>query len=281
MSKPKYHVASFSGGKDSTAMVLHMIERGDPLDEVMFCDTTMEFPAMLRHVAKVKKIIEDAGIKFTTLRSEHDFEYLMLHHKPKRKKEELADKVGYSWPGPRSRWCTRALKKQVIDRHLQELRKRYDVVQCVGLAADEGYRLERKNNQGDDMRHPLSEWGWDEGKAMRYCHDKGYDWEGLYGIFNRVSCWCCPLQGISELRKLREHFPDLWHRLGELDAQTWRTLLKDYSVEQLERRFAFEDMLTAEGHSIKNKAFFADLKRLLTGEATAEELLQERKQKNG
>ena len=39
-----YVVASFSGGKDSTAMVLRMLEIGEQLDEVLFCDTYMEFP---------------------------------------------------------------------------------------------------------------------------------------------------------------------------------------------------------------------------------------------
>lgn len=38
------HVASFSGGKDSTAMVLRLIEEGTPLDEIVFFDTGWEFP---------------------------------------------------------------------------------------------------------------------------------------------------------------------------------------------------------------------------------------------
>lgn len=90
MEKPTYYIASFSGGKDSTAMVLRLIELGEPLDEVMYCDTTMEFPGMLRHVEKVKKVIEGAGVKFTTLRAEHDFKYYLLHHQPKRLKRHLA-----------------------------------------------------------------------------------------------------------------------------------------------------------------------------------------------
>ncbi len=35
MSKPKYYAASFSGGKDSTAMVLRLIELGEPIDEII------------------------------------------------------------------------------------------------------------------------------------------------------------------------------------------------------------------------------------------------------
>ena len=277
MSKPQYHVASFSGGKDSTAMVLHMIERGDHLDEVMFCNTSMEFPAMLRHVEKVKKVVEAAGIKFTTLRSEHDFEYYMLHHIPNRKKEKLQGLAGYSWPGPLSRWCTRALKLQVIARYLRELRDKYNLVQYVGIAADEGYRLERKNNQQDDTHHPLVEWGWDEARALSYCYAKGSDWEGLYEIFSRVSCWCCPLQSLAELRKLREHFPELWRHLKDLDAQTWRDFLRDgWSVERLDKRFNFEEELGARGYSLKSQRFYKDLRRHCFENVSLDLILKER-----
>lgn len=277
MNKPQYHVASFSGGKDSTAMVLGMIERGDHLDEVLFCDTTMEFPAMLRHVEKIKEVVESAGIKFTTLRAEHDFEHLMLHHIPNRKKETLRGHIGYSWPGPLSRWCTRALKVQVINRHLSSLRKKYEVIQYIGIAADEGYRLDRKENQTPDKKFPLVEWDWTEEDALYYCYRYGYEWEGLYKIFNRVSCWCCPLQSFEELRKLRKRFPELWKKLGELDAQTWRKFRNGYAVMDIEKRFDLEDALVEAGESIKNRAFHTDLKRLLGGETTVDKILQERK----
>ena len=49
--KSNYYVASFSGGKDSTAMVLHLIELGEPIDEVVCCDTTMDYDGISRHDA--------------------------------------------------------------------------------------------------------------------------------------------------------------------------------------------------------------------------------------
>ena len=275
-AKPLYHVVSFSGGKDSTAMVLRMIELGYKIDEVVFCDTTMEFPAMLRHVEKVRQVVEAAGVKFTILQAEHDFEYYLLQYTPKRKDPNAKELIGCSWPCHRVRWCTRILKHDVINRYLRKLRDEYAVVQYIGLAADEGYRLERANNQKQDMRHPLVEWGWDEEAALSYCYRKGYDWEGLYQQFKRVSCWCCPLQPLSELRTLREKHPDLWQRLMSLDAQTWR-VYKEHGVENLDRRFELEDALTEHGISIKNRAFFTDLKRLLAGETTIESILNERK----
>ena len=280
MNKPEYHVASFSGGKDSTAMVLHMIERGDHLDEVVFCDTGMEFPAMLRHVEKVKKVIEAAGIKFTTLRSARGFEYYLIEHKTTRKKDNnLYGVPGRGWPGAFSRWCTKDLKKKIINDHLRELRSDHEVIQYIGLAADEDHRLKRGTNQDKSHRHPLRDWGWTEEFALNYCRVKGYDWEGLYDVFNRVSCWCCPLQPHEDLRKLRKNFPDLWAHLLDLDSRQCKPFNKS-TIADFDRRFALEDALTAAGHSIKNRTFFADLKRLLDGEATIDEILQERDNKN-
>ena len=111
----------------------------------------------------------------------------------------------------------------------------------VGLAADVQKRLERGQNKNKSHRHPLVEWGWKEADALQYCYDHGYDWEGLYKIFKRVSCWCCPLQPIPELRKLYHNFPNLWQKLKELDSKQWRQFRADYSLNQLEQRFIRED----------------------------------------
>lgn len=52
------HIVSFSGGKDSTAMLLMMIEKGMPIDDIIFCDTGAEFPAMYEHIKQVEKYIK-------------------------------------------------------------------------------------------------------------------------------------------------------------------------------------------------------------------------------
>lgn len=286
MSKTEYYVASFSGGKDSTAMVLHLIERGDPLDEVLFCDTTMEYPAMIRHVEKVKQVVEAAGIKFTELRAPRDFEYYLTEHPTKKRNpdDRLYNKTGYGWAGFGSRWCTSTMKRDVINRHLNIIRREREVIQYIGIAFDEDYRIERGGNQDPSHRHPLRDWGWDENTALQYCYDRGYDWEGLYELKrnpktgkSRVSCWCCPFQSYEDLRILRQHFPDLWEKLIDLDNRQGKPFQHGYSVRDFDRRFALEDAMTSAGHSIKNRYFFADLKRLLSNEATVEEIAQERR----
>jgi 3'-phosphoadenosine 5'-phosphosulfate sulfotransferase (PAPS reductase)/FAD synthetase len=46
----KKYIASWSGGKDSTYMVDELLKRGEPLDEVIFCDTGFEHYVKLRSV---------------------------------------------------------------------------------------------------------------------------------------------------------------------------------------------------------------------------------------
>lgn len=248
----KYRVVSFSGGKDSTAMLLRLIEQGEPINEVVWCDTYKEFPAMYRHVQKIKAVAEAAGIKFTELKSDVSFDYLMFEKPVKRKKKDINEKynnpLGFSWADPKLRWCTRALKVDVINKYLSHLHKQYDVIQYTGIAADELFRLERKANA--EHIHPLVQWNWTEQMCLEYCYSKGYDWEGLYKLFDRVSCWCCPLQSLDNLRTLRKSFPDLWEELRQMDKRTWRNFRADYTVEQLETRFALEDKRTAQGLTI-------------------------------
>ena len=71
------YIVSFSGGKDSTAMLLRLLEEGRPVDDIVFCDTTAEFPQMYEHIAQVEKYI---GRKITILKPEHNFEYMMLEY---------------------------------------------------------------------------------------------------------------------------------------------------------------------------------------------------------
>jgi len=226
----KLHVVSFSGGKDSTAMLLRMIEEEWKIDEIIFCDTGMEFPAMYQHINKVERYI---GRKITRLKAENSFEHMMHEHEKTRGKNK--GKRGYGWPDFQNRWCTSYLKQDVIRRHL----KQYDnIIEYHGIAIDEAHRAGK--NKHKTINYPLIEWNMTEQDALNYCYSKGFNWDGLYEHFNRVSCWCCPLQSIPELKQLYMHFPDLWKKLKELDIKAWNQFRPDYSVAELEDRFYWE-----------------------------------------
>ncbi len=173
-----YHAVSLSGGKDSTAMLLLMIERDMPVDVVLTADTGMEFPEMYEHLQKLDDLLcRERGIHITTLRHPKGFEWLMFEE-PKVKQSSIENRqklgvplYGNGWPGPRVRWCTGTLKTHLIHKE------------------------------------------------------------------------------VNRLKKLRAHHPELWARLREMDrraiAQFGHNPLgqftKNWTVEQLERRFANED----------------------------------------
>lgn len=251
--KPEKYIVSLSGGKDSTAMLLRLIEEKKPIDLILFCDTGLEFPQMYEHIVKLESYI---GRTITRLKAEHSFEYYFYEYHPKRKNPVLEKYDGMSWAGPRNRWCTGILKTRVIAAYLRALREDYTLIEYVGIAADETRRIK-------DKKYPLVEWGMTEPDCLSYCYKRGFDWGGLYKIFSRVSCWCCPLQSLAELRKLRANFPDLWKQLEYMDAHTWKNFRSDYSVEQLNIRFELENKWLRQNESTHSRAFYEELKRVL------------------
>ena len=114
--KPEKYVLSLSGGKDSTAMLLRLLEENRPVDLILFCDTGIEFPQMYEHINRLETYINRPIIR---LKAEHDFEYYFNDYSPKRKNPALAQYRGMSWAGPRNRWCTGMLKIRVINAYLK------------------------------------------------------------------------------------------------------------------------------------------------------------------
>lgn len=248
-----FHAISLSGGKDSSYLLLQMIERGMPIDAVLSADTGMEFPEMYGHLEKLDDLLyRERGIHITTLRHPKGFEWLMFDE-PKQKPKTLENRArlgippcGNGWPGIRVRWCTGQLKTHLISKEVNRLKRDKNAIHYVGIAADEAWRCKAE-------QYPLVDWGVTEAEALRGCYDRGFDFGGLYEIYHRASCWCCPFQRIEELRRLRKHHPELWDKLMELDRRARAQFgpgplgqfKKNWSVDRLEERFAREDAGTA------------------------------------
>ena len=260
--KPKYHVVSFSGGKDSTAMLLRMIEENMQIDEILFCDTGLEFPEMYDHVKKVEEYI---GRPITKLKAEKDFMYWAAEHEFTTNSGKIkgypkgSTVKGYGYPSMRLRWCTRSLKIDIINKHLTELNKKYEVCQYIGIAADEQHRKKEFN-------YPLIDWNMTEADCIQYCKERGFDFGGLYEIWSRVSCWCCPLQGTDSMRKLKTHRPQLWDELKKIDdalKNSGQQMIQfgRASFTDISNRFEVEDEFVAQGKKLRTKEFFNELKR--------------------
>ena len=230
-------------------MLLRLVEEKRPIDEILYCDTGWEFPQMYDHLDRLEQTI---GRPITRLKAPLTAEQYFYEYTARPDAKLVTDR-GLSWPSHACRWCTGRLKTHVINKHLRQLRRQYRLKQYVGIAADEAHRCK-------DLHYPLVEWGMTEADCLRYCKEHEFDWGGLYDIFRRVSCWCCPLQPLSELRKLRVHCPDLWQKLLYMDAHTWQPVPfpVSWTVKMKKKQKETQDILSyhtqAAGCSDKARA---------------------------
>lgn len=233
--KKEWHVVSFSGGKDSTAMLLGMLDRGMQVDDIIFCDTEMEFDEMYDHIKQVEDYI---GRKITILHFDKSFEYMLFEQEVKSGKYK--GQIGLNFPNIRYRWCTNLKEKAV--RKYRKLHKDKKIIMYVGFASDEPKRVKKD-------RYPLIDWGMTEQDALNYCYERGFTWGGLYEKFNRVSCWCCPLQNLKSAKALREHFPEKWNLLKSWEKRLNKGFRLDYNTDELEEKFDCE----ARGEKYRRK----------------------------
>lgn len=214
------YVASCSFGKDSLAMVLLLIEKKYPLDEVIFYDTEMEFQAIYNNKIKMEKILAEQNIKFTVLKDSLPFEYRAFE-KEVRTRSGIV-KRGYNWCGGMARWGTSG-KLSTINRHYKENYGDELIIEYVGIASDEPQRIEKyrsKRNKTVKL-YPLSEWNMTEQDCLDYCYSNGWDWKEngveLYEILDRVSCWCCANKNQKEIKNIMTYLPEYWKRIREYE----------------------------------------------------------------
>ena len=210
-------IVSFSGGKDSTAMLLRLLEEDYQVDDIVFFDTGWEFPEIIEHIQKVQEYIKR---EITVLHPKKSFTYWMFEHDVKTR--DGSKRKGHGWPSPFRRWCTMR-KVDTINNYLKQTHSIYETY--IGYAADEVKRTGCGNAcQGEEKNglvklYPLIfDWDMDEAACLKYSYDRGFDWNGLYKHHSRISCFCCPLQRIGELRTLRKSHPELWKKMLEWDT---------------------------------------------------------------
>lgn len=81
------YIASFSGGKDSAAMLLLILEKKLPLDEIVFIDTGVEFDEIYNIIDDFEKRI---NFKITRIKAEKNFEeYFYTANKRGKRKGQI------------------------------------------------------------------------------------------------------------------------------------------------------------------------------------------------
>ncbi len=203
------HIVCFSGGKDSTALVLWAKENL-PEFTTVFCDTGWEHPITYAYVEEINQTL--LGGQLVTLTSEKypgGFVQLCCDRK--------------MVPGVKTRFCTQELKVFPLHKYFESLDD--EVTSYQGIRADES--ASRANMQEEQwlddaggywVRRPLLRW------TAEMCFDMmrkhGVKPNPLYLLgSSRVGCFPCIMTGLGELKRILSFFPEIKQKLIDLEAK--------------------------------------------------------------
>lgn len=206
------HIVALSGGKDSTAMALRLMEV-EPRDYIYaITPTGNELPEMYAHWRKLQDILGKPLVPI--MHGKESLQSLI------RKQEML--------PNHMARWCTRMLK---LDPYYGWLAEQTPCVSYVGLRADEASRpgMIFPDADGIQMEFPMQRWGWGLEDVMSYLDEKGIT------VPDRTDCAACFWQRIGEWYILWRDHPEQYKEAEELEQFVSEKRGKPYSFRNPSR----------------------------------------------
>jgi len=224
------YIVSFSGGIDSTAMLLRLIELNKPIDQIIFADTTLEFPEMYEWVDFIENYIGQE----------------IIRTKPKKSFDEW---FYGAYTRGKSKGERRGFPKVIIPCYwqreakllpLQEYTKNANF-NYLGITYDEQHRIQNED-KCPILLYPLIEWRWTHDDCKQYLKEKGLE-HPLYknGKFKRTGCWLCPKQSLNSLESLYRYYPELWIKLKQYELDSPNGFRIDKTLNDIEKRIKYKD----------------------------------------
>lgn len=222
-------VANHSGGKDSQAMLIRLLERV-PAGQLIVVHASLgeaEWPGALEHA---QQQAEAAGLPFVVARSVKGF-LEMVEQRFQRRPEVP------SWPSSKNRQCTSDLKRDPIAREVRRYAKAHGIlkiVNCCGVRAAESpdrakakvfHRSERNSTAGRDWFEWLPIHDMSTAKVFETIELAGQRPHWAYASGNgRLSCIFCIFGSEQDLKNGAKHAPALLARYIGMEHRTGYTM---------------------------------------------------------
>lgn len=206
------HIVSISGGKDSTALAIYMLQKYPQLSvEYVFCDTECELPETYEYLERLEAFL---GKKISRL-SAIDLLNLNPAKQHNRNPFDIWLNEVYSGflPSPRMRWCTRVLKIQPFEAFVGD----DHAYSYIGIRGDEdrdGYIAKKPPSLSERPNiipvYPFKDDGIGLADVKALLEESGLGLPEYYKWRSRSGCYFCFYQQIGEWQRLKEEHPDLF-----------------------------------------------------------------------
>ncbi len=222
-------VVNHSGGKDSQAMLIHVLEVV-PAAQVLVVHATLgesEWPGALEHA---QQQADAAGVPFLVAQASKTL--LGMVERRHATRPEVP-----SWPSASTRQCTSDLKRGPITREVRRYataRGITRIVNCMGLRATESSGRAKRPAWSDHAEHGAAGRSWYDwlpihtlstADVLTTVHGAGQQLHPAYAMGNeRLSCVFCIMASASDLRNGALRNPELYARYVEMERRTGYTL---------------------------------------------------------
>ena len=215
-------IISYSGGKDSTALLLWAIENGMEFTAV-YCDTGWESPVTYEYISMINERL--LGGKLVTVKNRKYDGFYDLSIKKKRVASTMA------------RFCTEELKLKPMREFIQEQGK--FVFLYLGIRAEESparARLVRNVYDNDfykcTIKRPLLKWSIQEVIDIHKRHEIPFNPMYTKG-YRRVGCFPCVMARHDEIRNIIRQHPERVEVIRQLERDLGRSFFPpDYIPEK-------------------------------------------------
>lgn len=206
-------VISFSGGKDSCAMLHYLCHRYPHLKKsVVFADTGWEHPDA---IPWARKITARYHLKLHVVKNTRKDFFSMVR---KRKK----------FPSPGIRNCTSDLKLSPIYKWIRHNCSDPVIINCIGIRSEESrerkkrYKLKRNGKLTNSRRTvwdycPIKDWTVD--KVMACLTKNRIPLHPVYQYLKRFSCRVCIFMTIDDLLRVKRYDPDAFQKIALLERE--------------------------------------------------------------